>query len=256
MGPGATRVKLAVACAKYGLTLVGVGTIWEILLYLKLADSKTLGTPIQLVVALGKILALGSNYTQFAGTVWAVIVAFILGTVGGIFCALLLGYIPVLGAACQPIISALNALPRVALAPLFVLWFGLGFRASVAVAVSMVVVFTLITVYAGLLAIPKEVITSAKVGGATGHQLFISVYLPGVAKWVITSLELNVGFSFVGVIVGQYLGAASGLGYLIESSSTAGNIPQMEGFLVVTMAIAAAFIVAIRAARKRWVRWE
>lgn len=241
---------------RYGATFGGLGLLWQLMLAAGLADGRILGTPATLLDSLGQSLSTSGTYTQILGTLLAILASFAIGTAVGILLALLFGYVPLLAAACQPIVSALNSLPRVALAPLFVLWFGLGFKSSVAVAVSMVSIFTLITVYAGLLSISKEVVTSARVAGASGRQLFTGVYLPGVAQWIVTTLELNVGFCFVGVILGQYLGSSSGLGYMIVSATAVGDIGRMEALLVITLAIAAVAIGGIRIARKRLIRWE
>jgi len=136
-----------------------------------------------------------------------------------------------------------NALPRVVLAPIFALWFGLGIWSKVALGVSLVFFIVFFNVYQGVKEVSPTVLANARMLGMNDRQLMRHVYLPSAMSWVFSSLHTSIGFALVGAVVGEYLGSAAGLGY---------RIAQAEGTFDVTgvfsgMLVLATFVILIDA---------
>jgi NitT/TauT family transport system permease protein len=147
----------------------------------------------------------------------------------------------VTSAILSPYIKAANAMPRVVLAPIFAIWFGLGIWSKVALGVTLVFFIVFFNVYQGVKEVSPTVLANARMLGMNDRQLMRHVYWPSALSWMFSSLHTSVGFAVVGAVVGEYLGSAAGLGYLIQ---------QAEGVFDVAgvfagMFVLAAFVIAI-----------
>ncbi|AMP04140.1 binding--dependent transport system inner membrane component family protein [Collimonas pratensis] len=154
-------------------------------------------------------------YSHLLVTLTETMLAFGIGTVFGLGVGLWLALSPLTSAILDPYIKASNAMPRVILAPIFAMWFGLGIWSKVALAVTLVFFIVFFNVYQGVREVSPVVLANARMLGANQRQLLRTVYLPSATSWVFSSLHTSVGLAFVGVIVGEYLGSARGVGYLI-----------------------------------------
>jgi len=169
------------------------------------------------------------------------ILAFAIGALLGALIGFWLARYPLLSAVLDPYIKMLNALPRVVLAPIFLLWLGLGIWSKVALGVSLVFFIVFFNVYQGVKEVSPVVLANARMLGMGERQLFYHVYWPSALSWMFSSLHTSVGFAIIGAVVGEYLGSAAGLGYLIQ---------QAEGTFDTTgvfagMVILAAFVLLI-----------
>ena len=115
----------------------------------------------------------------------------------------------------DPYVKMVNALPRIVLAPIFTLWFGLGIWSKVALGVTLVFFIVFFNVYQGVKEVSPTVLANARMLGMNERQLMRHVYWPSALSWMFSSLHTSVGFAVVGAVVGEYLGSAAGLGYLI-----------------------------------------
>ena len=135
----------------------------------------------------------------------------------------------------DPYVKMVNALPRVVLAPIFTLWFGLGIWSKVALGVTLVFFIVFFNVYQGVKEVSPTVLANARMLGMNERQLMRHVYWPSALSWMFSSLHTSVGFAVVGAVVGEYLGSAAGLGYLIQ---------QAEGVFDVAGVFAGMFVLA------------
>jgi NitT/TauT family transport system permease protein len=183
------------------------------------------------------------------GTIWKhlwvtlleAMLAFVLGSVGGVLIGFWFAQQPLIAAVFDPYVKMINALPRVVLAPIFTLWFGLGIWSKVALGVTLVFFIVFFNVYQGVKEVSPTVLANARMLGMNDRQLMRHVYWPSALSWMFSSLHTSVGFAVVGAVVGEYLGSAAGLGYLIQ---------QAEGIFDVAgvfagMFVLAAFVIAI-----------
>jgi NitT/TauT family transport system permease protein len=178
----------------------------------------------------------GSIYLHLGVTLIETLLAFAIGTLMGLLAGLWLALSPTASTLADPYIKAMNAMPRVILAPIFAVWFGLGIASKVVFGITLVFFIVFFNVYQGVKEVSPVVLANARMLGATGKQLLRYVYLPSATSWVFSSLHTSVGLAFVGAVVGEYLGSARGVGYLIHQAEGVFDIDTvLAGILVLTL---------------------
>jgi NitT/TauT family transport system permease protein len=175
-----------------------------------------------------------------------------LGLAGGLWLALA----PMASAILEPYIKAMNAMPRIILAPIFSVWFGLGMGSKVALGVTLVFFIVFFNVYQGVKEVSPVVLANARMLGADQRQLLRHVYLPSATSWVFSSLHTSVGLAFVGAVVGEYLGSASGVGYLILQAEGSFDINTVMAGIVVLTVFALALDSVVGRIETRLMKWQ
>ena len=195
-------------------------------------------------------------YQHLWVTLLETVLAFGIGTLLGLGCGLWLALSPLAAAIADPYIKAANSMPRVILAPIFAVWFGLGIASKVALGVTLVFFIVFFNVYQGVKEVSPVVLANARMLGASQRQLLRHVYLPSATSWVFSSLHTSVGLAFVGAVVGEYLGSSRGVGYLILQAEGAFDINTvMAGILVLTV-FALMLDAAVGKIEKRLMKWQ
>jgi NitT/TauT family transport system permease protein len=169
-------------------------------------------------------------------TLWESVLAFVLGSAAGAIVGFWFARQPMVAAVFDPYVKIVNALPRVVLAPIFTLWLGLGIWSKVALGVTLVFFIVFFNVYQGVREVSRTVLDNGRMLGMNGRQLTRHVYFPSALSWMFSSLHTSVGFAVVGAVVGEYLGSAAGLGYLIQ---------QAEGVFDVAGVFAGMFVLSV-----------
>ena len=194
------------------------------------------------------------------GHLWVTLVetvlAFVIGTALGLGCGLWLALSPLAAAITDPFIKALNSMPRVILAPIFAVWFGLGIASKVALGVTLVFFVVFFNVYQGVKEVSPVVLANARMLGASRRDLLRHVYLPSATSWVFSSLHTSVGLAFVGAVVGEYLGSSRGVGYLILQAEGAFDIDTVMAGIVVLTVFALILDGAVGRLERRLMRWQ
>jgi len=212
--------------------------------------------PLDVAQQIVKWFATGVIWKHLWVTLVETVLAFFIGTVLGLACGLWLALSPLAAAITDPYIKALNSMPRVILAPIFAVWFGLGIASKVALGVTLVFFIVFFNVYQGVKEVSPVVLANARMLGASRKQLLRHVYLPSATSWVFSSLHTSVGLAFVGAVVGEYLGSSRGVGYLILQAEGSFDIDTvMAGILVLTV-FALALDAAVGRVEKRLMRWQ
>ena len=203
------------------------------------------GRPVQVLKVTWEWFASGKIYPHLVITLVETLLAFLAGSVLGLGFGLWLALAPTASALADPYVKALNAMPRVILAPIFAVWFGLGIVSKVALGVTLVFFVVFFNVYQGVKEVSPTVLANARMLGASRRQLLRYIYLPSATSWVFSSLHTAVGMAFVGAVVGEYLGSAKGVGYLILQAEGVFDINTVfAGILVLTaFALVLDFIV-------------
>jgi NitT/TauT family transport system permease protein len=200
--------------------------------------------------------ASGAIYEHLLVTLIETLLAFTIGTAGGLGVGLWLALSPTASALADPYIKAMNAMPRVILAPIFAVWFGLGILSKVALGVTLVFFIVFFNVYQGVKEVSPVVLNNARMLGASARQLLRTVYVPSAMSWVFSSLHTSVGMAFVGAVVGEYLGSARGVGYLILQAEGAFDINTVFAGILVLTAFALALDSLVSFAERRLLVWR
>jgi NitT/TauT family transport system permease protein len=194
------------------------------------------GQPLEVFKRIWNWFSGGSIYLHLGVTLLETLLAFAIGTLLGLVLGLWLALSPTASTLADPYIKAMNAMPRVILAPIFAVWFGLGITSKVVFGVTLVFFIVFFNVYQGVKEVSPVVLANARMLGASGKQLLRHVYLPSATSWVFSSLHTSVGLAFVGAVVGEYLGSARGVGYLIHQAEGVFDIDTVfAGILVLTI---------------------
>jgi len=191
--------------------------------------------PLDVAQQIVALFASGVIWKHLWVTLIESILAFVLGSIGGVLVGFWFARQPRTAAVFDPYVKMVNALPRVVLAPIFTLWLGLGIWSKVALGVTLVFFIVFFNVYQGVKEVSPTVLANARMLGMSERQLMRHVYWPSALSWMFSSLHTSVGFAVVGAVVGEYLGSAAGLGYLIQ---------QAEGVFDVAGVFAGMFVLA------------
>ena len=214
------------------------------------------GEPLKVLGRIWNWFAGGDIYRHLWVTLLETMLAFLVGTVLGLGIGLWLALSPFASALFDPYIKALNAMPRVILAPIFAVWFGLGIASKVALGVTLVFFIVFFNVYQGVREVSPVVLANAKMLGASRRQLLRFVYLPSAMSWVFASLHNSVGLAFVGAVVGEYLGSSEGVGYLILQAEGVFDINTVFAGILVLTGFALVLDGAVSLAERRLMVWQ
>jgi NitT/TauT family transport system permease protein len=222
---------------------VGIGflLLWHVLTaYPILAPTKQtqffFSTPIDVLARVWKEFSTTEIWRHLGITLLETVLAFVFGAAGGILFGFLFARRQLLAAVFDPYIKAANALPRVVLAPIFALWFGLGIWSKVALGFTLVFFIVFFNVYQGVREVSPVVLANARMLGMNERQLLRHVYWPSALTWMFSSLHTSVGFALVGAVVGEYLGSSAGLGYKIHEAESVFDVTGVfAGMLILSM---------------------
>jgi NitT/TauT family transport system permease protein len=231
-------------------------SLWQALVTAGILDAFFVSRPSDIAGRIATWVTGGSLWRHLATTVEESFLGLAIGSALGIALGFTLGQSPLLARVLDPYIKGLNAVPRVVLAPLFLLWFGLGIWSKVALAVTLVFFVMFFNTYEGVRNADPVIIDNVRMLGATDRQLVRHVLVPSALTWIFSSLQTSLGFAMVGAVVGEYLGSTQGLGYVIAQAE--GTFDTTGVFAGITVLAAVVVVVSTGVTRlERWLlRWK
>jgi NitT/TauT family transport system permease protein len=181
---------------------------------------------------------------------------FVLGVLGGVVIGFLLGRSAFWSAVFNPYIQVLNALPRLVLAPIFVLLLGIDERSKIALGFSLVFFIVFFNAYRGVLEVDRNVLNNARMLGASETQLAWHVLLPSAMTWILSSLHTSVGFALVGAVVGEYLASAQGLGWIISQAQGNFDAAGVYAGMLILCIVVVIVEAGVTSVEGRLIRWK
>lgn len=254
-----TRRKQQVLAGRVLLLVLVLGT-WELGAYTGLIDPFFFGSPSGIVMRLADWIvngtAYGSLWLQVGITLEEALLGFLFGVAGGIVFGVALGEIPYLSDVVGPYIKVVNALPRIVLGSIFVMWLGLGLSSKVLLAAVLVFFVVFFNAFQGVRSVDRNLISNMRILGASRLQIVQYVVFPSAMTWIIASLHVALGFSIIGAIVGEFLGAEKGLGLVIATAQNTFDANGVFGamFLIGLLALGAEALMA--KVEKRLLSWQ
>lgn len=223
------------------LIVIAFFAIWEAAARLKLIDPFITSQPTRIMRTLGNLYREGVLFRHIGITCLETVVGFLLGTVFGTVFAVILWWSDFIARVSEPYLVILNSLPKIALGPIFIVWIGAGPASIIVMALAISLIVTILEVLSGFLSTDPDKIKLVKTFGARKMQVFSKVVLPSAFPTIINALKINVGLSWVGVIVGEFLVSKAGIGYLIVYG---GQVFQLDLVMtsVIVLSLAAAFM--------------
>jgi NitT/TauT family transport system permease protein len=240
------RRRLLVYAARVATFVVIFGG-WQLFTSLKIVDPFFFGQPTGIVRTLWNWIQHGTAYGSIWSQIWITmeeaVLGFVFGVAGGVVFGILLGQVRFLADVLGPYIKAVNALPRIVLGSIFLIFLGLGTTSKVVLAAVLVFFVVFFNAFQGVREVDKNFIANARILGASRLQVVRNVVIPSALTWIIASLHVAFGFAVIGAIVGEFLGAQHGLGLII---ATAQNQFDADGVF------AAMLIIGVIALTAEW----
>jgi sulfonate transport system permease protein len=221
-----------------------------------LIDNFFISNPIDVGTRLVGWVADGSLFLHIWATVYATVMGFIVGSIGGVVLGIWLGVSPFTSRLLNPYLNALNALPKVALAPLFVLWFGLGIESKIALAAVLVLFLVFLNTYAGVREVDQDLIDGARLMKATRAQVIAKVIIPSTMSWVFAGLKISVPYALIGAVLGEMIASNRGLGYLVQFSGSQFDSAGVFAVLIVIALLAVALNFLVEIVQHRMEQWR
>lgn len=247
--------RLKVVLSQLAIVL-GAICLWEAGVRAGVIDSFFFPAPSALAARIAEWAGSQDFWTDVATTLAETVLSFVVGIATGTVLGIWLGLSPFAADVVQPFIKMFNAIPRILLGPIFVIWFGLGLTSKVALGVTLVLFVAFFNTFQGIREVNPVVLANARLLRASRASLLRHVYLPSATTWILSSLRVSVGMAVMGAVVAEYLGSSAGLGHLIA---------QAEGVLDATgvfagIVVLSAFVVALDAVvdriEKRLLVWR
>jgi sulfonate transport system permease protein len=213
-------------------------------------------SPSQIGAALVELFGSGRIWIHIEATFTAALAGLALGIVAGIVLGVLATLVPLIAELLEPVMTLLNAIPRVILAPLFVIWLGIGIASKVALAFILVAVLIFFTVFTGIRQVDRRLVERVVTLGGGRWALVRHVYLPSVAAWVLGNLKVAVGFAFTGACVGEFVAASRGLGYLLSFAQSTFNSALMMAIVFLIMVVVLVIFALAGRLEKYLLRWS
>ena len=225
------------------LSVVGGLLAWEIVSRFLISNALFLAAPSQIAVAIYNLAVSGELWHHMGISALEFALGYVIASVLGIALGVAMASSVTAKQALQPWVSGLYATPTIALAPLFILWFGIGIWSKVIVVISLVLFPVTINTEAGLRTTSERLIEMLRSFGATKRQIFYKISLPSALPFILTGLKLGIGRGLIGVVVAELFGSRAGLGRLISQSADAFNMPELFAGVVI-LAIAGIVMTA------------
>lgn len=237
------------------ISVLGGILVWE-LVGRAIGSSLFLATPTQTWSALTTLWTSGELRDHMIVSAQEFFYGYVIACVAGVLIGLLMASFRGVSAVTSPWVSGLYATPIIAIAPLVILWFGIGIWSKIVVVISVVIFPVIINTEAGVRATDRHLIEAARAFGASRLQIFAKVSLPSALPFILAGLRLGVGRGLIGVVVGELFGARAGVGFMILQAAEAFNMPKLFAGVIVLAAAGIGLTWLCQIAERRLVPWS
>jgi NitT/TauT family transport system permease protein len=255
----ARRRRQLVRAAQAATAVLLLGA-WEILSRIGVIDPFFFGSPLGIVSRLADWAVNGTAYGSLWLQIWVTIeesvLGFGVGVVLGVACGVTLGEIPFLADVFAPYIKAVNALPRIVLGSIFIMWLGLGLASKVMLAAVLVFFVVFFNAFQGVRSVDRNCVANVRILGATRLQVVRHVVMPSAMTWIIASLHVALGLAIIGAIVGEFLGAQHGLGLVIATAQNTFDANGVFAAMLVIGLLAVGAEALMEVVERRLLAWR
>ena len=230
--------------------------IWELAGRAGMLNPMYVPNPSRIGAALIELFSDGRIWPHLDATFSAALGGLALGIAVGILLGVVAALVPFIAELLEPVMTLLNAIPRVILAPLFVIWLGIGLASKVALSFILVAVLIFFTVFTGIRQVDRRLVERVVTLGGDRWALVRHVYLPSVTAWVLSNLKIAVGFAFTGACVGEFVAATRGLGYLLSFAQSTYNAALMFALILLILVVVLVIFGVAERLEKYLLRWN
>jgi NitT/TauT family transport system permease protein len=230
--------------------------LWEAAGHAGMLNPLYLPSPSQIGAALAELFSDGRIWPHLEATFTAALGGLVLGIAVGAVLGVTAALVRLVAELLEPVMTLLNAVPRVILAPLFVIWLGIGLASKIALSFILVAVLIFFTVFTGIRQVDRRMVERVITLGGDRWALVRHVYLPSVTAWILSNLKIAVGFAFTGALVGEFVAATHGLGYLLSFAQSTYNAALMFALIVLILAVVLLIFGIAGRLEKYLLRWQ
>jgi NitT/TauT family transport system permease protein len=230
--------------------------IWEAVGRAGMLNPMFAPMPSRIGATLVELFSDGSIRPHLEATFTAALGGLAIGIAVGIVLGVLAALLPLVAELLEPVMTVLNAVPRVILAPLFVIWLGVGLASKVALSFILVAVLIFFTVFTGIRQVDRRLVERVVTLGGNRGSLVRHVYLPSVTAWILGNMKVAVGFAFTGAVVGEFVAATEGLGYLLSFAQSTFNSALMLALVLLIMVVVLVIFAIAGRLEKYLLRWN
>jgi NitT/TauT family transport system permease protein len=230
--------------------------LWEAAGRAGMLNPLYLPSPSQIGAALFDLFSDGRIWPHLEATFAAALGGLALGIAVGVVLGVTAALVPLIAELLEPVMTLLNAVPRVILAPLFVIWLGIGLASKIALSFILVAVLIFFTVFTGIRQVDRRMVERVVTLGGDRWALIRHVYLPSVTAWILSNLKIAVGFAFTGALVGEFVAATHGLGYLLSFAQSTYNAALMFALIVLILVVVLLIFGIAGRLEKFLLRWQ
>lgn len=222
----------------------------------RLVPAYLVSSPTAVAQRLGDLFRTGTVWSDLKITTEELIIGYAIGVVGGVAVGVVLGTSRIAAALIEPLLAALNSIPKIALAPLFLLWFGIGLGSKIAIAAMTVFFVMFYNVYMGMGTVPHGLLNTLQIMGANRRTLVRRLILPQLTVPILAGLKAGVSFAMIGVVVGEFVAADSGLGYYVRNSTDLFDSPGVYAGIILLMLLVMVGVGLVSLLERRLLRWR
>jgi NitT/TauT family transport system permease protein len=234
----------------------GFFACWELLALKGVVDPFYTSQPSKIWHDMGAFYSSGALMRHTCVTLQEALLGLLFGTILGIGVGFLFGEIDLLGMVFEPFITALYGIPKLALAPIFVLWFGLGMQSKIILSSILVFYLVFFSTYEGIKSVDRNLVSSVRLMGASRMQILFKVVLPSCVPWILAGVRGGLGASLIGAIVGEYMGASAGLGWMIAYASSFFQVERVMSCIFLLLMTGIVFNQTLKFAETRLLKWR
>lgn len=236
--------------------ILAVLAVWEFLARYGMIDTFFLSQPTAILMDMTKAFMKGQIMPHIFVTLKEALSGLLVGTVAGVIAAFVLIKLETAARILDPVIMALYGVPKLALGPIFILWFGLGMESKIFLAAIMVFFLVFFNSYAGFKNVDPSLVHAVKLMGASDRQVMMKVVLPSSVPWLLAGIKAGLGAALLGAIVGEYIGANEGLGWMVEYAGGMYDVARVFTCIIVLMLLMAALNMALGMVERRLLKWR
>ena len=244
------------AWARRTVALLLLLALWEAAGRAGMLNPLFLPSPSQIGAALVDLFSDGRIWPHLEATFAAALGGLALGIAVGVVLGVTAALVPLIAELLEPVMTLLNAVPRVILAPLFVIWLGIGLASKIALSFILVAVLIFFTVFTGISQVDRRMVERVVTLGGDRWALIRHVYLPSVTAWILSNLKIAVGFAFTGALVGEFVAATHGLGYLLSFAQSTYNAALMFALIFLILVVVLLIFGIAGRLEKFLLRWQ
>jgi len=230
--------------------------LWEAAGRAGMLNPLYLPSPSQIGAALVDLFSDGRIWPHLEATFTAALGGLLLGIAVGVVLGVAAALMRLVAELLEPMMTLLNAVPRVILAPLFVIWLGIGLASKIALSFILVAVLIFFTVFTGIRQVDRRMVERVITLGGDRWALVRHVYLPSVTAWILSNLKIAVGFAFTGALVGEFVAATRGLGYLLSFAQSTYNAALMFALIFLILVVVLLIFGIAGRLEKYLLRWQ